>query len=107
MTPEEPAPERRRDPRLRLVGLLVGAGVALAVLAAALAGATGNSGAVAAVVLLLVLGASFAVASLVALGSAVVDEFRGRPVGRARVVVGLVLFVATVVVMAMAGLADG
>lgn len=93
------------DPRLRTVGVVLGVGFGLSVVLAFGAGLLGASGAVSAVVLLVLLGTTFAVASLLALGTAVVDEYRGRPVGRARIVVGVVSFVATIAVMAMAGAA--
>ncbi|MBY5161648.1 hypothetical protein [Salsipaludibacter albus] len=103
----DPASGRVPDRRLRLVAIVLAVGLGLAVVGAVVTGMSGGSGAVAAVVLLLVLGTTFAIGALLALGTAVVDEFRGRTVSRGRVVVGLVLFVATVVVMAMAGAAGG
>ncbi len=90
-----------RDPRLRGLAVFLGVGFGIAVLAAAglgLAGADGRAGAAG---LLLVLSLVVAGGAVWALGTAVVDEYRERPVGRARVVVGIVLFIAAAALMAM------
>lgn len=94
-------PAARRDPRLRTVGRVVGIGVGVAVAGAAVVGIAGGGGRVSAAVLLLVLALSLACGAMVALGSAVVDEYRDRPVGHARIVVGIVLFLAAAAFMAM------
>lgn len=91
----------RRDPRLRTVAVILAVGLGLAVLGAVGVGVGGGTGRAGAAVLLLVLALSLAAGALVALGTALVDEFRGRPVGRARIVVGIVLFIATAAFMAM------
>lgn len=91
----------QRDPRLRTVAVVVGVGVGAAILGAAIVGMLGGDGRAGAAVLLLVLSLALASGAIVALGTAVVDEYRRRPVGRPRVVVGVVLFLAAAAFMAM------
>lgn len=90
-----------RDQWLRRVGIVVGAGVAGAVLVAFAAGALGATGTTVAAVLFLLLAFTCGGAALLALGTALVDELRGRAVSRGRIVVGIVLFFAAAALMAM------
>ncbi len=90
-----------RDRRLRLVAIELGVGLGLAVLGALGVGVAGGSGTAGAAVLLLVLSLTFAIGATTALVTTLVDDYRGRPVGRSRVVVGIVLFVAAAAFMAM------
>lgn len=108
MTAPTPDDDRRdvvdqpaRDPWLRRVGIVVGGGVAGAVVIAFAAGSLGASGTTVAAVLLLLLALTCGGAALLALGTALVDELRGRPVSRGRIVVGIVLFFAGAALMAM------
>lgn len=82
-------------------GVTVAIALGLGILVAATLGFAGASGQVGAVVVLLLLSLGTAVGALMALVSAVVDEFRGRDVPWRRPVMGIVLFLAAAVLMAM------
>lgn len=82
-------------------GVAVAVALGLGILVAATLGFAGASGQVGAVVVLLLLSLGTAVGALMALVSAVVDEFRGRDVPWRRPVMGIVLFFAAAVLMAM------
>lgn len=98
---DDASPPPRRDPRLRTVAVIVAVGVGLAIVGAVGVGALGGDGRTGAAVLLLVLSLGMASGAVVALGSAVLDEYRDRPVSAPRIVVGIVLFVAAAAFMAM------
>lgn len=92
---------RTGDRRLRTVAIVVAVGVGSAILGAAAVGTLGGDGRAGAAVLLLVLSLAFGAGAVVALGSAVVDEYRRRPVPGVRIVVGVVLFLVAAATMAM------
>ncbi|HKJ56044.1 MAG TPA: hypothetical protein VJ978_08655 [Nitriliruptoraceae bacterium] len=89
------------DPWPRRVGIIMAVGLGVGVAAALAAGATGASGQVGAVLILLVLSLAAGVGALLALVTSAVDEFRGRDVTSRRPVLGIVLFVAAAMLMAM------
>ena len=82
-------------------GVAVAIGLGLGILVAGVLGFAGASGQAGAVVVLLLLSLGMAVGALLALVSAVVDEFRGRDVAWRRPVLGVVLFLAAAGLMAM------
>jgi hypothetical protein len=99
------AHERARRRTTRNVAL---AGPVLGVLGAGAIAAIGGSGAAGLAVLLLLSAVGLAAAGIVTLWLALVDEHRGRPAPRRRILVGLGLLVATPVVVTMSlGAAGG
>jgi hypothetical protein len=105
--PDESATVPGRDRWMVRAGITVAVGLGLGVVAAAGLGIAGASGQAGAVALLLVLSLGAAGGALLALVSAVVDEFRGRDVTWRRPVLGVVLFLAAALLMAMTVAAAG
>lgn len=104
---EDPGAAPGRDRWMVRAGIAVAIGLGLGVVAAAGLGMAGASGQVGAVVLLLLLSLGTACGALLALVSAVADEFRGRDVTWRRPVLGVVLFFAAALLMAMTVAAAG
>lgn len=96
-------PDRQRepDPWCRRIGMIVGATVLVAILAAGSLGAAGVTGGGGAVVLLLVLVLGMALAAVLALATSAIDEFRGRPVTWRRPLLGVVLLLVAMALSAM------
>jgi uncharacterized protein (DUF849 family) len=109
--PEARDPDRAgedpRDPRVRRTWRIAGVGALVGVGLAALSGVLGGDGRVGFVILFLVTSLATGVAALYAGVTAVVDDLKGRPVARARVVAAVGLFVLTALLMALVAGAGG
>lgn len=96
-----------RDPWLRRVAVVMGVGLGVGILAAVGAGLAGATGRVGAVIILLVLSLAAGTSAVMALVTSAIEEFRGGDVSWRRPVLGIVLFVAAAMLMAMTVAAAG
>ncbi len=106
-TGPEPDPDPAHDPWLRRVAVVMGVGLGVGILAAVGVGIAGASGQVGAVIILLVLSLAAGTSAVLALVTAAIEEFRGGNVSWRRPVLGIVLFVAAAMLMAMTVAAAG
>jgi FtsH-binding integral membrane protein len=94
--------------RMRQTWRLLGAGLTVALLAAAVTGLVGLPGQVGAVSFLLVAALACAVTGVVALLTSMIDDLKDRGVGRRRPILGgVLLFVAFLLIGMVMGVAGG
>jgi hypothetical protein len=107
--PGEPPPSRgeHQRRRLRQLWLLLGGGIALAVVAAGVTGLVGLPGEVGAVSFLLVAALSCAVTGVVALLTSMIDDLKDRGVGRRPLVGGALLLAAFLLIGMVMSVAGG
>ena len=108
MTESEPvAPRDLRDPRLRTMRKIAVAGAAVGLVLALAVGLAGGTGRAGMAVFLLVTTLGLGVTAVYGIGTAVVDEYRDRPVSRARMAWMVAAFFGAAAMMAMVAAVGG